>query len=50
MTVTIRMVSLEAAEKAAARPGVQRIDEYTVEGRVTQQCDVVKWINGTGLE
>ncbi len=50
MTVTIRMASVEAAEKAATRPGVQRIDEYTVEGRVAQQCDVVKWINGTGLD
>jgi D-amino peptidase len=50
MTVTIRMTSVAAAEKAAARPTVRRIDEYTVEGQVEQQCDIVKWINGTGLD
>lgn len=49
MTVTLRMTTVAAAEKAAARPGVRRIDAYTVEGRVEEQCDVVKWINGTGL-
>ncbi len=49
MTITIRMASVAAAEKAATRPGVRRIDERTVEGRVEQQCDIVKWINGTGL-
>ncbi len=50
MTVTIRMASVEAAEKVASRPGVRRIDEYTVEGRAEQQCDVLKWIDGTGLD
>lgn len=50
MTVTIRMVAAEAAEAAAQKPGVQRIDEYTVAGEVKQQCDVVKWILGTGLQ
>jgi D-amino peptidase len=50
MTITIRMASAEAAERAAIRPGVQRIDEMTVAGQVEQHCDVVKWINGTGLE
>jgi len=50
MTVAIRMASVEAAEKAAGRPGVRRLDDYTVEGRVEQRCDVVKWINGTGLD
>jgi len=50
MTITIRMASVEAADKAAARVSVRRIDDYTVEGRVDQQCDVVKWINGTGLD
>jgi D-amino peptidase len=49
MTIQIQMISPEAAEKAARRPGVRRIDETTVEGEVSQQCDVVKWINGTGL-
>ena len=50
MTITIRMTNVAAAERAARRPGVRRLDEYTVEGRVEQRCDVVKWINGTGLD
>jgi D-amino peptidase len=50
MTITIRMASVQAAEKAALRPGVERLDEYTVAGRVERHCDVVKWINGTGLD
>jgi D-amino peptidase len=50
MTITIRMASVEAAEKAAARPGVQRVDDLTVMGLVEQHCGVVKWINGTGLD
>ena len=49
MTVTIRMRSAEDAEAAAERPGVERLDEFTVECRVDQQCDVVKWIIDTGL-
>lgn len=50
MTVTIRMKAAETAQAAAQRPGVRRLDEHTVEGRVEQQCDVVKWILGTGLD
>ncbi len=49
MTVTIRMKKIETAETAAQKPEVQRLDEYTVEGHVEQQCDVVKWILGVGL-
>jgi D-amino peptidase len=49
MTITIRMKTAELAEAATQKPQVQRIDEYTVEGRVERQCDVVKWILGTGL-
>jgi len=49
MTVTIRMRSAEDAEAAAERPGVERLDEFTVESRVERQCDVVKWIIDTGL-
>lgn len=49
MTVTIRMVTAEKAEEAAKDPGVERIDECTVEGHVERHCDVVKWIIGTGL-
>jgi D-amino peptidase len=49
MTVTIRMASAAAAEKAAGRPGVRRLDVHTVEGQVPRRCDVVKWLTGTGL-
>ena len=49
MTVTIRMASAGLAEAAAAKPGVERVDELTVAGHVGRRCDVVKWINGTGL-
>ncbi|MCZ6676011.1 MAG: M55 family metallopeptidase [Candidatus Poribacteria bacterium] len=50
MTVTIRMKSVADASAACQRPGVTRLDDYTVEGVVSQQCDVVKWILGTGLD
>lgn len=50
MTITIRMASVEGAASAAQRPGVKRLDEYTVECRVERHADVVKWINGTGLD
>jgi len=50
MTVTIQMRAAEKAEATAQKPGVRRIDEYTVECQVERQCDVVKWILGTGLD
>ena len=50
MTVTVRMTTVEAAAKAAARPGVRRIGDRTLEGRVERQCDVVRWLLGTGLD
>jgi len=50
MTVTLRLASAKAAEAATRKPGVRRVDEYTVECRVERQCDVVKWIVNTGLE
>lgn len=50
MTVSIRMASLAGADAAAARPGVQRLDEFTVACTVQSQAEVIKWINGTGLE
>jgi D-amino peptidase len=49
MKVRIRMQNREFADSAAAKPGVMRIDEVTVEKLVFQQCDVVKWIVGQGL-
>jgi D-amino peptidase len=50
MTVTIRMRTARAAAAAAHKPGVKRLDEDTVQARVERQCDVVKWILGTGLD
>jgi D-amino peptidase len=50
MTVTLRMRTMDAAAKAAQRPGVLRLDDHTVEARVGRQCDVVKWLLGTGLD
>ncbi len=48
MTVTIQMTTTDRADAAAQLPGVKRIDAYTVEKTVDQQCDVVKWIVGQG--
>jgi len=50
MTVTLRMRTMDAAAKAAQRPGVFRLDDHTVEARVGRQADVVKWLLGTGLD
>ena len=50
MTVTVRMRTADAAAKVAARPGVLRVDDHTVEARVGRQCDVEKWITGAGLD
>ena len=49
MTITIRMASAEGARRAMERAGVRRVDERTVEGTVERQCDVLKWITGTGI-
>jgi len=50
MTITLRMRTMEGAAKAAQRPGVQRVDDHTVEARVGSQAEVVKWLLGTGLD
>ncbi|MGH2350723.1 MAG: M55 family metallopeptidase [Chloroflexota bacterium] len=50
MTVSIRMATAQDAERAAQRPGVRRVDDCTVEGRAERQCDVIRWITGTGVE
>jgi D-amino peptidase len=50
MTVTLRMRTMDGAAKAAQRQGVLRLDDHTVEARVGRQCDVVKWLLGTGLD
>jgi D-amino peptidase len=49
MTVAIRMTDVLAAETAARRPGVERVDELTVAARIEQHGDVVKWITGLGV-
>ena len=50
MTVSIRMKTAESVQAALQRPGVERVDGLTVACQVKQQCDVVKWILGTGLD
>lgn len=50
MTVAIRMTTSQKAEAAAQRPGVRRVDEFTVETQIARHCDVVRWIAGAGLD
>jgi D-aminopeptidase len=50
MTIALRMRTMDAAAKAAQRPGVRRLDDHTVEARVGSQAEVVKWLLGTGLD
>ena len=50
MTIILRMRTMDAAAKAAQRPGVFRLDDHTVEARVGTQAEVVKWLLGTGLD
>jgi D-amino peptidase len=50
MTLTLRLRTMDAAAKAAQRPGVLRLDDHTLEARVGRQADVVKWLLGTGLD
>jgi D-amino peptidase len=49
MAVAVRMRSVDKAEAAAARPGVRRLDDLTVEAVLDRRADVVKWINDTGI-
>ena len=50
MTVTVRMSTPDRAEAVAGKPGVERIDEHTVQCQVERHCDVVKWLVGAGLD
>ena len=50
MTVTLSMTTPELAQKVARRFNARLINETTLEGIVEQQCDVIKWITGTGLD
>ncbi|HEX5417157.1 MAG TPA: M55 family metallopeptidase, partial [Chloroflexota bacterium] len=49
MTVTVQLTTVAEAEKVASRPGVRRVDDLTVEGIAERHCDVLRWLNGTGL-
>ena len=50
MTITLKLTTTAAADKIAQRPGVTRVDPYTIQATVAQQCDIMKWFNGTGLD
>lgn len=50
MRIVLRFKSETSAESAAKKPGVKKIDPFTVECSVQRQCDVVKWLTGTGIE
>ena len=50
MTVAIRMTTAQKAEEVAARPGVRRVDEFTVQTEIARHCDVVRWIASAGLD
>ncbi len=50
MTITLRMTASDAADAAARKPGVRRVDPCTVEMRLDRQCDVIQWISGHGLD
>jgi len=50
MRVALRYKTERDAEAAAKKPGVRRTDAYTVQCDVKRQCDVVKWLTGTGVE
>ncbi len=50
LTITLKMRTMDGARTAAQRPGIIRLDDYTLEARVGSQAEVVKWLLGTGLD
>lgn len=50
MLVRLRFKSESGAEKAARKPGAQRIDEHTVQCEVKSHGAVVKWLSGDGMD
>jgi len=50
MRVALRMASDRAADAVAKKPGVRRIDAYTVGCEVQRHGDVIKWLTGDGLQ
>jgi hypothetical protein len=49
MAVTVRLATVHGADKVAQRPGVRRVDDYTVEGVVPRRADVLAWLTGDSL-
>ncbi len=49
MAVTVRLATIQGADKVAQRPGVGRVDDHTVEGVVPRRADVLAWLTGDGL-
>ena len=50
MTIEVRMRTVDGAARIATRQGVTRLDDHTVEARVGRQCDILKWLTGSGLD
>ncbi|MFC2123844.1 M55 family metallopeptidase [Bacteroidota bacterium] len=50
MTVSVRLKTMEAAEKLSERFGATLKDPYTVEETIDRQCDVMKLFTGAGLD
>jgi len=50
MTVSVRLITTEAAEKLSGRFGTKLKDPYTVEETVDRQSDVMKPFTGAGLD
>ncbi len=49
MHIRLRFTSESAAERAAKKSDARRNDPYTIKCGVQRQCDVVKWLTGTGV-
>jgi len=50
MTISVRLMTTEAAEKLSGRFGATLKDPFTVEETVDRQCDVMKPFTGAGLD
>jgi len=50
MRLVLQFKEESRADAAAQKPGVRRVDAHTVACEVQRQCDVVKWLTGTGVE
>jgi D-amino peptidase len=50
MNVALRLSTADVARKTAQKSGARRVDDYTLEAQVAQQCDILKWVTGIGLD